>query len=425
MARIGQILVERGWLTDHQLQTALRNQRILGGRLGTCLLEIGAVSEEALLGVLTQQTRLPAVEVDELRLVEPRVLSLLPPRLALRYRAVPFRAFGAQVDLVMLGFDNIQHQDELAFGLGKNVRLHIAPEVRILEALQRHYGAQCPNRIHQVLERLNRALLLGSSGLSSEAARELLSWEVDETAFAAGRSRRVGSGAQPARGEREQGLLVPPRLRLVVPAAGAPAPPEVPADVPAAPRGPVSGEMPAVSEGSTDPVPGRRPWKEAIAEAERHLAGAGDAETVGRILVEVLGRRFERAAIFRVRRRRVEGWLGSGATVDADGLRSYLADLGETSAFSDLDRGAGIFRGHLSSVPAHDDLMAAWDDPTGSPCVLVPVRVAGRLVLVLYADRGRAGIRGDDVPPLFVLAARAASALQRCLGRRRSEAGPR
>ena len=42
MAKLGQLLVARGWITVQQLTRALQNQSVVGGRLGSCLLEIDA-----------------------------------------------------------------------------------------------------------------------------------------------------------------------------------------------------------------------------------------------------------------------------------------------------------------------------------------------------------------------------------------------
>ena len=42
MAKLGQLLVARSWITVQQLTRALKNQNVAGGRLGTCLLEMDA-----------------------------------------------------------------------------------------------------------------------------------------------------------------------------------------------------------------------------------------------------------------------------------------------------------------------------------------------------------------------------------------------
>jgi hypothetical protein len=49
MSKLGQLLVARGWITVQQLTRALQNQGVVGGRLGTCLIEADALSEDNLL----------------------------------------------------------------------------------------------------------------------------------------------------------------------------------------------------------------------------------------------------------------------------------------------------------------------------------------------------------------------------------------
>jgi hypothetical protein len=53
--RLGDIFVERGLITDEQLQEALANQRESGGKLGEILVELGFITRVALAGVITEQ----------------------------------------------------------------------------------------------------------------------------------------------------------------------------------------------------------------------------------------------------------------------------------------------------------------------------------------------------------------------------------
>ena len=49
---IGELLRTRGIITDEQLQTVLRQQKIAGGRLGDNLISLGYISRERLDGIL-------------------------------------------------------------------------------------------------------------------------------------------------------------------------------------------------------------------------------------------------------------------------------------------------------------------------------------------------------------------------------------
>lgn len=61
--RLGDIFVERGLISDEQLQEALAVQRDTGGKLGEILVELGFITRVALAGVISEQW-------DELRVTE-------------------------------------------------------------------------------------------------------------------------------------------------------------------------------------------------------------------------------------------------------------------------------------------------------------------------------------------------------------------
>ncbi len=52
--RLGEALVQKGFITEAQLQEALKAQLIYGGHLGTCLIEFGFVKESQLGRVLAE-----------------------------------------------------------------------------------------------------------------------------------------------------------------------------------------------------------------------------------------------------------------------------------------------------------------------------------------------------------------------------------
>src|ERR1700709_665354 len=176
MAKLGQLLVARGWLTVKQLTRALKNQNVAGGRLGTCLMEMDAITEELLLKGLAEQLGVPAATADDLYGVPEEVIGLIPEKLARRCRAIPFRVEGGRLDLALMDPRNLSAQDEIAFASGKRVKVFVAEEVRILEARERYYGEECPSRFGLVLDRLNRARFLWDKPavLPSEPAREPL-----------------------------------------------------------------------------------------------------------------------------------------------------------------------------------------------------------------------------------------------------------
>jgi hypothetical protein len=169
--KLGQILLDKSWINTEQLNRALQAQRAGGHRLGTCLLDIEALPEEILLRALGEQLGVPSASSDELRGVPDATIALLPAKVALRCRAFPFRSSASSVDVAMLDVRNLALQDELGFVVGRRVRIHVALEVRICEALEKHYGDEAPSRIGSLLDRLNRAKFMWDREGAREAAR--------------------------------------------------------------------------------------------------------------------------------------------------------------------------------------------------------------------------------------------------------------
>jgi hypothetical protein len=53
--RLGDIFIERGLISDHQLQEALAQQRETGAKLGEILVQLGFVTRMCLAGVISEQ----------------------------------------------------------------------------------------------------------------------------------------------------------------------------------------------------------------------------------------------------------------------------------------------------------------------------------------------------------------------------------
>ncbi len=160
VAKLGQLLISRGWINLPQLTRALKTQSVVGGRLGTCLLEMDILTEEQLAKGLSDQLGLPGATVEQLRSVPEEVRGVLPAKIARRCHAVPFQLIGNRLDVAMLDPRNLTGHDEIAFASGRRVRVHVAPELRIFEALERYYDEECPSRFTLLLDRLNRARYL-------------------------------------------------------------------------------------------------------------------------------------------------------------------------------------------------------------------------------------------------------------------------
>ena len=383
--QIGQLLLERGWITAEQLSTALNRQRELGGRLGTALLEMGVLSEDTLVKMLAEQSGLPLADIDELREIPAEVLDLMPAKVAIRHGAIPFRTGRGRVSIAVRSEPDIPALDELAFVLGRRVVVHIANEARIHNALERYYGDDCPMRFKQLLERLNH---------SRDHPEE-------ETARLAAASERR---------QRRQRPRATPATESSPTTSPPPPPPPRPTSVP----------LSADEKKSLRRLASREPVKPlSQEEVQRALQAARRADDIGAALLGYLSQEFLRLFLFRVGHGRVRGWMGRSPAFDEYGFRNWTVGFDEPSVFLNLRQGAEFFLGRLPAMPAHERLLKCWRGSLDTECAILPIRVRDRLVCAVYGDRDSLGLSGLEVPPVQRLVGKAAIAFEMLLMQRK------
>src|SRR4030067_1244410 len=86
--RLGEMLVGGGLITEEQLKKALDEQKKRGGKVGEVLVDLGFVSEHNLATFLGRQLNLPYIEIEK-QLVDTDVVRLIPSVMARRIIAVP------------------------------------------------------------------------------------------------------------------------------------------------------------------------------------------------------------------------------------------------------------------------------------------------------------------------------------------------
>lgn len=355
--KLGELLIARRLLDRAGLKRGLATQHALGNRLGTALLELGLVEEDRLLDTLAAQLQVPAASADALRRPAAEVLALVPAKMATRHRVVPVRTLGGRLQIAMQDPWDLGAQDEISFVAGRPPAVHVALEVRLAEALERHYAYPLPRRITLLLDRLNRSRYLWREG--DDGAADLGDPAAD---------------------------LFPAEPRL--------APPPLPE--------PESPYLQAV------PAP-------AGPEPEDRLITGGSRDEVGRALLDGVLADFSRAGLFAIQGGRVLGWMGGGEGFDPERLARFELPLDRPSVFLNLHRGSAFHLGLLAPMPAHVQLSRCWRSGRPAEALLMPIRIGERLIAVLYADRGKGSLGGVDLPRVQRLTGLAAAALERCI----------
>ena len=139
--RLGDLLIEVGFITQEQLDKALNVQQKMGKRLGKVLIELGYISEQSMIEVLEFQLGIPHVDLSIMG-IDPEIAALIPESVAKRYQVIPIRREQDKVVLAMADPTNILAVDDVQLATGLMVEVVIATESEIERAINRSYGVR-------------------------------------------------------------------------------------------------------------------------------------------------------------------------------------------------------------------------------------------------------------------------------------------
>ena len=136
--RIGDLLVQNDVITEEQLQTALREQKNSGRKLGKTLVDLGYVDEDAILNMLSRQLDLPFVQLRHFRFNE-KLVRRLPEAMARRFRSLVLDEQGGELLVGMADPLDIFAYDELVRVLKQPIRQAVVRESELLSTLDLVY----------------------------------------------------------------------------------------------------------------------------------------------------------------------------------------------------------------------------------------------------------------------------------------------
>jgi type IV pilus assembly protein PilB len=136
--RLGEILVERGFVSTEQLREALRSQYQEGKRLGEILVEMGALTPDELNWALSELLGIPYVEFRE-EMVDLDLARSLPEQVLRRHAAFPVLRVGDELTVILSDPTNQQAVVELEAVTGARVSVAIASRETILHFLDRAF----------------------------------------------------------------------------------------------------------------------------------------------------------------------------------------------------------------------------------------------------------------------------------------------
>lgn len=138
-ARLGEVLIHEGFITEDQLKEALLKQNNFGLKIGETLIKLGHLSESNLLKALHLQLGYEIVQQQEMMDLDVNIVKLIPEQFAVENKVIALRDEGDLVVVAMTDPENLMVIDSLKKTIGKNLKTMLIGESLIHDSLEKYY----------------------------------------------------------------------------------------------------------------------------------------------------------------------------------------------------------------------------------------------------------------------------------------------
>ncbi len=359
---------------------------ISGDRVDTAVLDLGLTGEATILSALGHFTKSRIVQASDIAAASPELTSLIPPRLARRFGVIPFRRDGKTLSVAALEPGDLLVQDELALLTGSMITTFAALEIHIRAGLARHYEVALPPRVEALLRRLRSP---GKRGPASPRQTH----KVPETPGLTKPSPPVESTTAPTRIPQPKKAEIPNELEFsdedlaLFPSFATNAQPALTAEKtqPSPPADTEPPPPPVVDEPPPAPSPPLSP-EARLARAAEALQGAEIRDDIADALLEFSRPHFARCMLLAIRGDTIVGWRCEGDGVEPTAVRAIAIPKDQPSVFSGLLQGTTFWLGPLPPMTRNQEMIMALGDPPPVGCLILPIKVRGKIVAFLYGD---------------------------------------
>lgn len=137
--RIGDKLVQYGYITEEQLQKALAFQKGTGKRIGEILIEQGLITAELLTNVLTELLNVDNIDLTPSN-IRPDAIKKIPQNICKRYKVFPYKIEENKLYLAMEDPQDRGAIQDVRRIVGMDIVTNIAPISEINQAIELWYS---------------------------------------------------------------------------------------------------------------------------------------------------------------------------------------------------------------------------------------------------------------------------------------------
>ena len=170
--RLGDILLDAGFISEDELFEALEVQEDTDKRLGQVLIDLGIITELDVVEALEYQLGITQVDLKKF-VIDPEIISLIPQDLAEQSQAIPIRREDDTLTVAMADPLDVVAIDDIRMETGYEINPVIATQSEIQHALDQYFGNE--EEVDQMIEEIDSA-----DGEDAELGLDQLKEAVDE-----------------------------------------------------------------------------------------------------------------------------------------------------------------------------------------------------------------------------------------------------
>src|SRR3972149_4427860 len=144
----GQLLKEKGFVTEDQVQEALAIQKQKGGLIGDILVGLRYVTNEQIISALSDYLGQEIVNIEDMAIPED-VINTLPPAIAQLYRIVPTQVKDGVITIAQADALNFETLDDLRLILKHQIKPVLCHKDIVIRAIEKYYPKK-----HESVEQL-------------------------------------------------------------------------------------------------------------------------------------------------------------------------------------------------------------------------------------------------------------------------------
>jgi len=339
--KVGSMLVKERIITEAQLEEALKNQVIFGGKIGTNLIELGYMTTDRLSEFLSKHKGVPCVTAKELQDIPPQVIATISAELVNKHHVIPIALDKKRLTVAMADPSDLAAIDRIAFNTGFYINPVVIPEILLITSMERYYKIKRATRYIAIARDMRRD------------PRDADNNEINE------KTAPLPQQEKKQEEPKEEEFIEIPEFDGFDKA-----------EIPEAPE----PEKPV-------PTPEETADEYNLTDMCNGLANATSREMIGEALMEYLRRRHFRAALFLPKEPTLTGWLAAEESGYVDKFGEVRIEMAAPSSFLQVIETKNFCMGQLHSPT---DLMAASAiGANDNPAILLPIVLMNRVVAIL------------------------------------------